>query len=84
MKSGYRGQFHYKGENNEGWDAAQEFVGREWVDPGDTVRVQMVFASPEKHRNRLFEGTPFQIQEGGRIVGLGVVKKVYPSLSMKV
>ena len=82
VKSGYRGQFHYTGESHEGWDAAQEYIGKEWVAPGESATAQLVFASPEVHCKRLVEGMTFQIQEGGQIVGLGVVKRVYPSLCL--
>jgi len=81
VKSGYRGQFHYKGEK-AGWDAVQEFTGEEWVTPGETVTARLVFASEEPHSKRLAEGLSFQIQEGGKVVGLGVVKKVLESLCL--
>ena len=81
VRSGYRGQFHYKGEE-EGWDAVQEYTGKEWVAPGETVSARLVFVSEKPHCKKLVENLPFQIQEGNRVVGLGVVIKVLESLSL--
>ncbi len=55
-KSGYRGQFHYKNQNHEGWDAVQDFIGKDWVEPGETISVDIAFASHEVHANKIIEG----------------------------
>src|SRR5215813_3490762 len=75
--SGYRGQFHYEGEQQQGRDAEQFFVGREQVGPGESAECEIWFALPEKHLHRVKPGLPFQIQEGGRVVANGVVTEIF-------
>jgi translation elongation factor EF-Tu-like GTPase len=71
--SGYRPQFYYEGEN---WDAIHYYPGMDQVYPGDTVTVHLGFLSPEYHRGRIQQGTRFEIREGRRVVGRGVVTKL--------
>lgn len=60
------------------WDASQQFIGCESVDPGNGVLVKLKFMSPMEHRERIFIGMKFNIREGLRIVGVGVVENLNP------
>jgi translation elongation factor EF-Tu-like GTPase len=73
--SAYRGQIHYEGEH-EGWDAEQFFIGRDVVKPGESSECEIYFASPEKHLYRVGPGIRFRVQEGGRVVGNGVITEI--------
>ena len=76
IHSGYRGTFYYDGKYNS---AAQEFIGQDKCEPGDTVRALMIFAAPEVQKARLYIGLKFKITEGARIVGLGEIVKIMRS-----
>ena len=69
VNSGYRGQFHINGSD---WDAAQEFIDRQFCNPGETVKAYIKFASVHEIVP-MAVGTPFQIREGNRIVGKGFI-----------
>lgn len=71
--SGYRGQFHYDGND---WDAPQTFLNVEQVMPGETVSAHLGFISPSEHVGKVHVGMSFQIREGARIVGTGIVTKI--------
>jgi len=73
--SGYRGQFHYVGDDGV-WDAPHEYPDVEKVMPGDSVRAYLAFMSPMEHLNRIKVGLPFEIREGYRLIGNGVVTKI--------
>jgi translation elongation factor EF-Tu-like GTPase len=70
VATGYRPQFYY--ENNEG-DAVHEYIGKEWVQPGESVTARLRFVVPELHIHKLHMGMPFLIREGSRTVAYGVV-----------
>lgn len=79
VASGYRGQFHYQGEEDKAWHGFQYFPG---LPKGDSVplgvTVQAVIKFPphswEKHHShRLYVGMPFEIREGRKLVGRGTV-----------
>ena len=71
--SGYRPQFYYNGNN---WDASHEYPDVDAVNPGDTVRAYIGFLSPREHVGRVRVGLDFEIREGARVVGKGVVTKI--------
>lgn len=73
VKSGYRGQFHYNGKD---WDACQEFTDKELCDPGESVNVRLLTASPVFHYGKFFIGQEFEIREGARKVAKGTITKV--------
>ena len=76
MFSGYRGQFFYGGQD---YDGIQQFPDVTRVHPGDEVRafIQLRRERWESvHRDKLFVGMTFQIREGARTVGSGVVTRV--------
>jgi translation elongation factor EF-Tu-like GTPase len=57
-------------------DAAHEYIGRDSAAPGETVLANMWFLAPQYQVGRLVPGFTFTVQEGSRIVGHGVVRKV--------
>ena len=64
-------------------DGKHEFVDREWVALGDTVVSRIRFLVPEYQAGRLYEGMPFTIQEGSKIVGRGrVIRILNPALNL--
>jgi translation elongation factor EF-Tu-like GTPase len=82
VASGYRGQFHYEDQPEDGYDGFQYFPGLrddESVPLGTTVKALIVFF-PDRwkafHAKRMRVGTMFQIREGQKIVGRGVVTKI--------
>lgn len=74
-RSGYRPNhdFGVEGMLN---DAMHEYVGKEWVHPGETVIVRLWFLVPDYQKARLHEGFEFTVQEGRKIVGFGRVTRV--------
>ncbi|HEY7154960.1 MAG TPA: hypothetical protein VH575_13445 [Gemmataceae bacterium] len=81
VASGYRGQFHYSGED---WpsDAIQQFpetIAGSMIELGTTVGVILLFPPDrweEDHSERIFVGMPFEIREGRKVVGRGVVTRL--------
>ena len=74
-KSGYRPSHNFglQGILN---DAAHEYIGQEWVGPGETALANLWLLVPESQTGRFHEGFRFSVQEGSRIVGHGVITKV--------
>jgi elongation factor Tu len=73
VASGYRPQFFY---DDRDWDATHEYVGKEWVQPGERVLARLTFVSPESHVGHVNVGMPFLIREGSKTVGYGVVTAI--------
>jgi|SRR5437667_11873967 len=73
VRSGYRPQFYYDGHD---WDAHQEYLDAEWVQPGETARTLLWFLSPEAHLGRVHVGMEFEVREGARVVGRGRITKI--------
>lgn len=71
--SGYRPQFYYGGED---WDATYLFREGEEVRPGETVTADVIFLSPQQHKDRVFPGMPFLVREGNRVIGYGRILRV--------
>ena len=67
--SGYRGQFYF---NNSDWDAIQEFVDKDFCNPGESVKAYIKFATLHDIIP-LAVGTTFKIREGNIDVATGVV-----------
>lgn len=74
-KSGYRPDhdFGLEGVLN---GAAHEYDAQEWVAPGETASARMWLLVPGSQKGRLFEGFRFTVQEGSKIVGRGMVRRV--------
>ncbi|MDU1903700.1 MAG: hypothetical protein E6772_02860 [Dysgonomonas sp.] len=73
VATGYRGQFYYDGNN---YDAPQEFVDKETCSPGESVKAYFRTLSPHYHIGKFYEGKEFEIREGARVVGKGIITKV--------
>ena len=71
--SGYRGQFYYRGEDH---DAIEEYIGRDRVQPGETVTTLLHFLHPELFVDRIRVGDEFKIREGLRTVANGRVTRI--------
>jgi hypothetical protein len=57
-------------------DAVHEYVGCESLAPGATATANMWFLRPEFQEGRLHPGLEFTVQEGGRVVGHGIITDV--------
>jgi len=77
--SDYRGQFHYGGNDFDGFQFFPDLADGEMVELGTRVRVLVRFLRErweDVHAERITVGMPFEIREGARVVGRGVVSKV--------
>jgi translation elongation factor EF-Tu-like GTPase len=73
--AGYRPPIFY--DDDEGrWNAVYEWETDQPIQPGDTVRAQVCFVSPEAQRGRLYVGKEFRLQEGSHVVARGRVTKL--------
>jgi len=78
VSSGYRGQFHYEGDDYDGFQLFPD-CPNEIIRLGSTVRALVQFRRDqwnEVHSNRIEVGMPFEIREGARIVGHGTITRV--------
>jgi elongation factor Tu len=79
VSSGYRGQFFYEGEDHDGFQYFPELPDGAIVELGATIRAVIRYRQEQwedVHSKRITVGLPFQIREGNRTVGRGIVTKV--------
>ncbi|MFN0196821.1 MAG: elongation factor Tu [Planctomycetaceae bacterium] len=79
VSSGYRGQFHYGGNDYDGFQYFPDVTDDETVELGTTVRAIVKFLQErwdDVHSKQITVGMPFEIREGARTVGRGTVTKV--------
>jgi hypothetical protein len=72
-------QFHYGGNDYDGFQFFPDVPDDETIKLGTTVRVVIRFLQErwnETHSQHITVGMPFEIREGRRIVGRGEVTKV--------
>jgi elongation factor Tu len=77
--SGYRGQFFYEGDDYDGFQYFPDVLDGAMVSLGKTVRALIRFRQEmweAVHAKRIIVGMPFQIREGNKTVGQGVVTKL--------
>lgn len=77
--SGYRGQFYYDGSDWDGFQYFPDVPDDVMVELGTTVRALVRFTQErwdEIHSKHIYVGMPFEIREGARTVGRGVVTSV--------
>ncbi|NQU24208.1 MAG: elongation factor Tu [Candidatus Nealsonbacteria bacterium] len=77
--SGYRGQFYYEDEDFDGSQFFPDIADDEMVELGTSVRALVRFLRErweDVHAARITIGMPFEIREGARTVGRGVVVNV--------
>jgi len=76
---GYRGQFYYGRIDYDGFQFFPDVPDDEIVELGTTVRAVVRFPQErwdEVHSKSITVGMPFEIREGSRTVGRGVVTKL--------
>ena len=77
ITSGYRPNHNFGSEKNAEMRMGQiEVVNDEWIEPGESKSVTIKFLMPEAYVIDLVPGKTWRIQEGGRLVGSGKVKKL--------
>jgi translation elongation factor EF-Tu-like GTPase len=77
--SGYRGQFFYEGDDYDGFQYFPDLPNGAMVELGRSVRTLIRFRQEmwkDVHSKKIIVGMPFQIREGPRTVGRGIVMKV--------
>ena len=83
VRSGYRGQFYYEGEDYDGFQFFPDSEDEE-IELGTTVRAFIQFRQErwdEVHSKRIRVGLPFEIREGSKVVGRGVVTQLNVTVS---
>ena len=79
VASGYRGQFYYGGKDYDGFQWFPDFNRGDSVPLGTEVRAFVDFSKgrwDEVHKHSVYEGMPFEIREGPKVVGTGVVTRL--------
>jgi hypothetical protein len=76
--SGYRPQ--HEVHDNYQTSGIHAYIGREFVDPGETVHVQVRLITPEVYPRCLWEGRELKVLEGAKHVGTLRVTKVLNEL----
>lgn len=74
------GNFGVEGAFN---DVLCEFIGKEWVSPGEATRTRLWFLAPQFQSGRLQQGFKFTLHEGRRLVATGEVTSVLNSALLK-
>lgn len=76
VASGCRGQFHYDDDDHDGFQYFPDLDPNEFVNLGEDVRARIRFCEDRwnhHHSTRIYQGMPFEIREGRKVVGRGVV-----------
>jgi len=79
VASGYRGQFYYGGNDYDGYQSFPDFNPGEYITLGTEVRAFIEFSKSrwdEVHSRSIYIGMPFEIREGSKKVGNGVVTQL--------
>ena len=79
VSDGYRGQFYYAGDDHDGSQYFPDVPTGMLIQLGTTVRCLVRFRQArwdEVHSKSIRVGMPFEIREGRRIVGRGIVTRV--------
>jgi translation elongation factor EF-Tu-like GTPase len=79
LANGYRGQFYYDGDDHDGFQFFPDVKGEELIELGTEVRAFVRFRTErweQIHRHNLHVGKAFQIREGRRVVGEGIVTQL--------
>ena len=74
-KSGYRPQIKFDFEERT-TSGRQNYLGTEWVCPGESVEAEISILSPQFFTNKLEVGMEFQFCEGWKIIGTGKIFKI--------
>jgi translation elongation factor EF-Tu-like GTPase len=65
-------------------DGRHMYPGLDWVPLGETVIAKITLLVPHYQYGHLYEGMPFKILEGSKIVGHGVVRTVLDPQMRKI
>ena len=71
--SGYCPQFYYDEMN---FVAVHHYIDISEIHPGQTVTTHLWFGAPQWHFEKVFIGMKFEIREGAKIVGNGVITNI--------
>lgn len=71
--NGYRGQFYYDGKD---WDACQTFIDKEICLLEESVDCYLTTANPHFHTQKFYIGKEFEVREGAKIVGRGIITEI--------
>lgn len=63
-KSGYRPQIEFENYPEYLTSGQQKYIGKEIVNPGETIKAEISIYSTEYFKKRLFEGMNFKFCEG--------------------
>ena len=74
-KTGYRPQVKFDFDEMQ-TSGQQTFIDRELVFPGDTVEAEMKILSADYFTNRLTDKMQFEIREGAKVIGTGIIKHI--------
>lgn len=76
VASGYRGDFVYDGMYYIGQQSFPDYGANDFVELGKEVRAFVCFPREQwdrEHQHKLHVGKSFEIREGPRVVGTGVI-----------
>ena len=73
--SGYRPN-HRFGDRQELNDALHTYDHDGWIQPGESVCAALSLLRADRLAGQLYVGMPFTVQEGGKIVGGGVITQI--------
>ncbi len=79
VASGYRGQFYYDGDDFDGFQYFPDLEPGVFIELGREVRTFVRFELERWdliHQSKITEGMLFEIREGNRTVGRGVVTSI--------
>ena len=79
VASGYRGDFVYDGMYCHGQQSFPDYGANDFVDLGIEVRALVYFPREQwdrVHQHKLHVGKSFEIREGPRVVGTGVITRL--------
>lgn len=79
-KSGYRPGVRFPFDEMQ-TSGHQEYIGQEWVSPGETVNAKIKILSTSYFHGKLHEGMSFDFLEGSKLIGTGKILEILnPSL----
>ena len=75
--TGYRGQFHWKGED-EISESSMQVIPERWAQPGESTDARFSFTENSTSRlaGRIKVGDHFELREGRTVVAFGTVTEI--------
>ncbi|NVK27763.1 MAG: hypothetical protein HWE14_06950 [Flavobacteriia bacterium] len=81
--SGYRPHLEFDHSPGKLTTGSQRFIGKEWIEPGQTIEAEITMVRPEFFFGKIKVGDTFNFGEGARVMGAGVVKSVFDERLLK-